>query len=431
MRNLIVIETDLSFIEHFNGNLTKEGLDNEYIVKHILPDTYLKNHAKIIDFCVNEVSKYKNIYGIFIDICIIDGDNVPLGIDIALALREYYPQTPLFNITNKTKAETDFDAISVATLENIDGVFVKSFLENPSFSKQQFEKIFKKAQIKRAITSSTSSNKNNARNNSFDIAIITALDIPEFSEVKKLILNLETINKETYSIIDNTIYYKGEILGKNNQKLRVVLASDDKMGLPAISSLTCRIINNFRPKYLTILGIAAGIEKKTKIGDILISDICWDYGSGKWEEIDNNKFFRPSPYQLTLSEDLRTIITQYKSNRTVLDDIRNSFNIPRNEVLDLHIGPFASGSAVISSESLVAEIRDQHRKLIGFDMEIYGVFCAANSFNDNMKPKVIAIKSVSDFGTSDKNNPREDINQAYAAYTSVQFFKKFVENEID
>jgi len=68
--------------------------------------------------------------------------------------------------------------------------------------------------------------------------------------------------------------------------------------------------------------------------------------------------------------------------------------------------------------------------LIGFYIESYAVFQSAEAFPPNIKPRVISIKSVSDHGTSNKNNPYKKYHQSNAAYTYIQFFKKFVKNEI-
>jgi len=53
-------------------------------------------------------------------------------------------------------------------------------------------------------------------------------------------------------------------------------------------------------------------------------------------------------------------------------------------------------------------------------MEIYGVYYAAR-FSTEPRPKAIAIKSVCDFADEEKN----DVYQAYAAYTSVRYFYHF------
>ena len=81
-----------------------------------------------------------------------------------------------------------------------------------------------------------------------------------------------------------------------------------------------------------------------------------------------------------------------------------------------------SGSAVVASKDYVEQmIAPQNRKIIGLDMEIYGVFyaCEHNSFH---KPKCFAMKSVVDYADGNKNDNYHD----YACYTSAAALKEFV-----
>jgi nucleoside phosphorylase len=64
----------------------------------------------------------------------------------------------------------------------------------------------------------------------------------------------------------------------------------------------------------------------------------------------------------------------------------------------------------------------QHRKLVGIEMETYGVFAAGRECT-LPQPKVFALKSVCDFGDEEKN----DSWQHYAAFTSAQALRVFVE----
>lgn len=110
----------------------------------------------------------------------------------------------------------------------------------------------------------------------FDIAIVTALHDPEL----KSILNLPA-NWEKYSYTnDPSTYYHG-IFVKGERQLKVVTSSCPQMGMTSSAVLAMKLINNYRPRYLAISGIAAGVKGSANVGDILIPDLCWDYGSGK------------------------------------------------------------------------------------------------------------------------------------------------------
>ena len=64
-------------------------------------------------------------------------------------------------------------------------------------------------------------------------------------------------------------------------------------------------------------------------------------------------------------------------------------------------------------------IDNQVRDLIAVEMEVYGVYYAAN-WAISPRPQFIAIKSVCDYADAEKNDDFHD----YAAYTSVRVFEK-------
>lgn len=65
-------------------------------------------------------------------------------------------------------------------------------------------------------------------------------------------------------------------------------------------------IYSFRPRYVVMTGICAGLEKRTRLGDVVITDLCWDWGSGKIKIEKRKEVFHPAPYQYRLDESLRT-----------------------------------------------------------------------------------------------------------------------------
>ena len=140
------------------------------------------------------------------------------------------------------------------------------------------------------------------------------------------------------------------------------------------------------------------MQLELKVKQILViflsPEFSWDYGSGKLEINDDIEVFRPYINQIKLNENLRNIFVTYKSDTALLNKIREEYPQPEESLLRLFIGPFASGSAVIASERFVEDLKVQHKKLIGFDMEVYAVFSSAEAFPDEIKPKVIAIKVV-------------------------------------
>jgi len=257
----------------------------------------------------------------------------------------------------------------------------------------------------------------------YDIAIITAVDV-EF----KAIMELEAEWKLEKVENDATTYYKG-VFKTQEKELTVITASAPQMGMNAASVLTMKLIQNFRPKYVVMTGIAACTRSRQThgFGDILVANQSWDGGAGKITENDEGEaHFLPSANYLPLDSDLVEKISSYKNNEKLFSKIRkNSRHSKTNTMLQLHIGPIASVAGVTENKAVIEELKKHQRKIIGLEMETYGVFYSANNCS-NPKPKALSLKSICDFADINKN----DSYQEYAAYTSAQFFYHFALNEL-
>ena len=261
----------------------------------------------------------------------------------------------------------------------------------------------------------------NDSSNAFDIAIITALHDTEFEALKNM---PPDFNKFPVTN-DSTNYWTGQIGNKS-----ILLATDDKMGIAAAASLSTKIIAKFSPNYLIMAGIAAGVKDDEKnYGDILVSRYTWNYESGKYKYNQKTKktMFEPTPEQLELNDTIVHIINEIKSDINLLQNIYDGFpntteNLKPEVKPKVFMGPLASGSAVLADQKKIDSIRRQNRKLIGIDMETFGVFYAAKSFSNNGGTKAISIKSISDFA----DNKKSDKYRSYAAYTSALFIYNLI-----
>ena len=79
------------------------------------------------------------------------------------------------------------------------------------------------------------------------------------------------------------------------------------------------------------------------------------------------------------------------------------------------LATFTSGSAVIASDTLIAQVATYHRKVSGLDMEVYAIHRAAEI--SQYSPKVICAKTVVDLATGEK----DDKLQPYGCYISAKF----------
>ena len=84
---------------------------------------------------------------------------------------------------------------------------------------------------------------------------------------------------------DTQKYYETSF-ERDGKKLKVVTARQSEMGMTAAGVLTMKLIAAFRPKYVIMVGIAAGIAHRNAVdqvyGDIVVPNVVWDYSSGKF-----------------------------------------------------------------------------------------------------------------------------------------------------
>jgi len=173
-------------------------------------------------------------------------------------------------------------------------------------------------------------------------------------------------------------------------------------------------------------GIAAGVRGRCKIGDVLAAEMCWDYGSGKFEMVAGKPSFSVAPHYLPLDVAVASQIKMLAKRGEKMGWIRDQWPGPKpDEAIQIRLGPIASGAAVVADEVKVKEIESQHRKLVGVDMEAYSVFYVAAEA-PSPRPLPIVLKGVSDFADSEKG----DSYQSYAAHNSAQTLRALVEDHL-
>ena len=255
-----------------------------------------------------------------------------------------------------------------------------------------------------------------------DVVIITALRSPELEAVLKLPYKF----KLTRLPKDPTTYHFGEFEINGIRKTVAAVASTRK-GMSAAAALAAKVVSKFKPKMLVMTGICAGVVDKVNLGDVIVCDPGWDWGAGKYAETEGGfPTFKPAPHQTGLDSSLREVARDLAEDAEIKKSIRAGWDKPVPAgVFSIHVGPMASGGAVIADERLTKQIVAQHKDLIGVDMEAYAVMAAAESAVLAL-PLPVVIKSVCDYADAEKN----DDWQKYASYTSAAFAKFFIDKSM-
>lgn len=295
---------------------------------------------------------------------------------------------------------------------NLSDIFKSNFSEliRYDISSEQWKDNLR-GKIKR-ILSKENNNFFHRKEYNYDYAIITALRNPELEAFLQICDECEEINIPG----DPASYFKVSF-GDKNQK--ILLATNDTMGMIASGHLSEKVIQNFRPRFILMGGIAAGIEGKSNFGDVLVATTSWNYESGKYIESNGESRFEPSFKQINIDVNLEKILKKEIPDE-VFSSLRRWGDMGVSKV-SVVLGPIASGSSVVSDTNITKRIKSSERKLIGVEMEIFGMYYSATNSSD-LKPIFLAAKSVCDYA----NNEKSDDFQEYAAKTSAAYIKYLI-----
>lgn len=313
----------------------------------------------------------------------------------------------------------------LTVMENKD--YEKQFASTPIFSVEKynsdnwFTNITDRIEIivggKSALTEFVNNNYN------YDIIILVARYHNEYLPIRDAINFLNESRK--HPVLDpvrESAFGEIEVSGKI---LRLGLICLGEMGLPITASYTSQLVQYFRPRYFTMLGMCCGFKddrmsKKTKLGDVVIArqTVNWDEGKYSDEKVEelgepfyHNRQIIKSPTNSFVaeigqlleahSESIETELSEFykqdknKENIAKLDDYTFDFDP------DVYFDTMMSGSSVINSVEKIADIRDRFEPAISLEMEAHAVYTAVDCMFGK-KPKVSVIKGVADHGDGKK-----------------------------
>lgn len=185
-----------------------------------------------------------------------------------------------------------------------------------------------------------------------------------------------------------------------------------RMGLvdAAITAGAC--IERFDPKLVAMSGICAGFSGRAELGQLLVSDLSYEYQSGKW----TNEGFSQAPYQAHSSEKVKSLIRSIIERPNLLTTLEDGWTSARpSKMTPPSLATFTTGSAVIANNQYIDQVSTFHRKVSGLDMEVYAIQRAAALAK--AVPEVICAKTVVDLAGAAK----DDELQPYGAYISAKF----------
>lgn len=299
------------------------------------------------------------------------------------------------NYNAETIAITKYDLSSIDNIDlfNSNGVTVVHYSEDliewKESLKQKIKKISDKAQ--------------------YDFLIFCALT-KERSAYNKADVNVGPIKK---------------IKGLNCQEINInnnigLCICPQRMGLVNMAIIASKAIDYFQPKIVAMSGICAGIPGEANILDVIVADMVWDYETGKITDDG----FKQEQYQVHLDHQLKVDVQQLIEDESILGNIKGELYLSELAESRIILGPVVSGSAVVASSARIEKISEQHRKMVGLEMEMCALYEAAEQ--SLCKPVCIGAKSVVDLGDSKKGDEYHSAGCILSARLIAKVINKYL-----
>ena len=262
------------------------------------------------------------------------------------------------------------------------------------------------------------------RNYKYDLVVVCAMK----EELDPFLDLLDKMEKSEVRHSD-FVSYEGSIqLG--DRELKVIAVYALSKGSIVAAAVTTKVITEFIPRYIAMIGIAGGYEDKTNFGDVIVATHAWNYNAGKEIVKDDIEKHKNEIHQIDIESEFERYIEDIANDEKV-QGIKEGYLKCHEEMVesitwDLEVkrGLVATGASVVANKALMEKIRsDQSRDALAVEMEILGFYYACH-WAQKPKPMFIALKAISDFGDNNKN----DDFHGYAAYTSAKVLEILVKN---
>lgn len=246
----------------------------------------------------------------------------------------------------------------------------------------------------------------------FDFFLLTALDVEEEAALARL---SDVRRKEAP-------FFAGTLTNDKGTRHNILVAQTSTPGTIRASTLTTKAITLFRPQWILLVGVAAGLtENEVSCGDILVPGWVDPYEKVKKTRVEGKQRIdrREPPFPVTAGPLVRIARHIEQTQEPWYEEIReprpdNAAGVPAVHVPEY--GVLGSGDKLLADEQ--AEERkyllDRHDKnALGFEMEAAGAGLACR---EEAVPFAI-VKGVQDDGTVAKT----DLWRKYAAEAASVF----------
>lgn len=254
--------------------------------------------------------------------------------------------------------------------------------------------------------------------NDYDICILNALRSPELEAV----YNTWPLHLSAERMVQRNILCHTGTVSIDGIDKRIACAHLSQMGPIASAHAATALIAEFNPRVLLMTGICGGFAEHVKIGDVVVAEKSWDWQAGKWSDEGT---FATALDQRNASAEL---VTYAREIEATLPKLYESYLGKKPQAWPrLVVGPMVTGSSVVASLDIQKVFRNQHRKMVGIDMECYGLYYAAEN-HAGTSVRTICVKAVSDLADRAKDDDFQNYGSHLSALVALELVKRHFRN---
>jgi nucleoside phosphorylase len=269
-----------------------------------------------------------------------------------------------------------------------------------------------------------------------DVAILTVIPAELHAAVSALGLPAASRRKDGFG----TVYFHGQIASELcSRSFSVVVGCIGMAGNPSAAAAAAEFIQSHQPKAFFLLGIAAGLRGKIKIGEVIFSDRVVAYEQEALVREAGRSWAEPRPDIDRITHAMNQDLMAYRCDvaRIARRVHRMGLQVPRpspgqetefeqhvTSTAALRVATIASGDKLLRDPAKLRAVRAQiHGKIEAGEMEAAGVVAACSRRGIPW----LVVRGISDFGDEFKN----DAFHGYAAGMAAAALADFIEHGLD
>lgn len=266
-------------------------------------------------------------------------------------------------------------------------------------------------------------------NGPIDVVVLTALPI-ELSAIHAALGSLPTVGERKTPA--GTTYWTAEVQSrKSSRALRVCVSSIGSAGNPDAAAAVTELATLMKPRLVIMVGIAAGLRGKCRLGEVVLSDrvVAYEPAAATVADGVSTEIARPDAYRIAHS--IQQDVTSYLADARLQDRLLAHTVVPAAgfsgidtdlvaKALTVRSATIASGEKLLRDPEKFQAIRTLHGKIEVAEMEAVGVATACYRSGASF----LVVRGISDFGDGAKDDRFHDIAARGAAIIAVDLLRE-------